>query len=166
MKNSPLLVAFKKRNNIFLFICSFLVLYGLNYLVMKSLPGTNGFQCLPHSMNAKNVIFSVIMSTIMAVFIVGMKELLTLKKNTLQQTVSGVSIFSVSGIIGFFTIICPICTLGVVSLFGVSFGLNFLLDFNIQIKIISILLMIFGIYWINGQLAQDCKICNFVNKKK
>jgi hypothetical protein len=166
MKKFPLLVSFKNPANLAIFAGFSLLFFSINYWVMKNLPGTDGYQCLPDSLTRENIIFAVIISLIMGAFIVGMKELFSAKKSATQK-VSSASIFSIGGIVSLFTIFCPVCTIGVVSIFGISFGLNFFVENEFSIKIATILLLIFGLYWINGQLKpEECEICKFVAPKK
>ena len=165
MKKFPLWTAFKNPANLAIFAGFSLLFFSINYWVMKNLPGTDGYQCLPNSLNTENITFAIIISLIMGVFVVGMKELFSAKNSTTDK-ISSASIFSIGGIVSLFTIFCPICTIGVVSIFGLSFGLNFFVEYEAWIKIASILMLIFGLYWINGQLKDDCQICNFIMPKK
>ena len=165
MEKTPLFKSLKDSDNLVVFAGFSLLFFGLNYLVMKNLPGTDGYQCLPDSLNIENIVFSIMISFIMGIFIVGMKELFSAKKYAMQN-VSTVSLFSVGGILSLFTIFCPVCTIGVVSIFGLSFGLNFFVDYEEWVRVVSILLLVFGLYWINGQLKDDCKVCNLVSPKK
>ena len=165
MKTFPLWTAFKNPANLAIFAGFWFLFFSINYWVMKNLPGTDGYQCLPNSLNTENITFAIIISLIMGIFVVGMKELFS-AKNSAQEKISSASIFSIGGIVSLFTVFCPVCTIGVVSIFGLSFGLNFIVENEFSLKIASILLLLFGLYWINGQLKDDCKICNFVAPKK
>ena len=166
MKNFPLLISLKNPANLAIFAGFSLLFLAINYWIMKNLPGTDGYQCLPNSLTTQNIIFAGIISLIMGIFVVGMKELFS-AKNSVSAKASSASIFSVGGIISLFTIFCPVCTIGVVSIFGLSFGLNFFVDYGIWIKIATILLLLFGLYWINSQLKpEECQICKFVAPKK
>lgn len=166
MKKFPLIASFKNPANVVIFAGFSLLFFMLNYWVMKNLPGTDGYQCLPNSLNAENIIFAGIMSLVMGIFVVGLRELWKSHKSA-AKNVSTFSVFSIGGILSFFTIFCPICTIGVVSIFGISFGLSFFVDFEFHIKIAIILFLAFGLYWINSQLKpEDCQICNFVAPKK
>jgi len=166
MKNNPLLSALKNPANLAIFVGFSLIFFAINFWIMLNLPGTDGYRCLPNSLTRENLIFAGITTLIMGIFVVGMKELFLAKKSATKKF-SGVSIFSIGGIVSLFTIFCPVCTIGVVSIFGLSFGLNFFVDYGNWIKIGTILLLIFGLYWINSQLRpKECEICRFVAPKK
>ncbi len=166
MNKISLWISLKNPANLAVFAGFSLLFFVINYWVMKNLPGTNGYQCLPNSWTTENIVFAIIVSFLMGIFVVGMKELFSAKKSTIQK-ISTASLFSFSGILSIFTIFCPVCTIGVISIFGFSFGLNFFVNYGIWIKVISILLLIFGLYWISAQLKpKECEICKFVAPKK
>ncbi len=162
----PLITHLKTPVNMLIFMGAVLLFWDMNYWIMKNTMGTglSGLQCVPDgAFTTENIYFSILISFLMGLFVVGMKELFQKKSNLLKKSAT-LSIFSVSGLLGTFTVFCPVCTIGVVSIFGISFGLNVFLDYNTEIKVLSAFLLIFGLYWLNGQLKDDCKICRIIKK--
>jgi len=94
-----------------------------------------------------------------------MKEFFKKQKNHALEKTEAVSIFSLGGILGFFTIFCPMCTIGVVAIFGVSIGLEFFAEHNFAIKILSSAILLGGIFWMNAKLKSECESCQFSPRK-
>ena len=133
-----------------------LVLFNINYYMMANLPGFENNMCvIGAGLTPLNVIFSIILSVMTGVFVAALVELFKQRRAKLANaSVSGIGL-----LIGTFTIFCTWCTIPVISLFGISLSLSVFVDYNLGIKIISIILMSTGLYLLSKQLKEDCLVC-------
>ncbi len=134
-----------------------LVFY-LNYYAMAKLPGTDGYACIiGANLTPLNILFSAVISIMSGMLVAG---LIAIKKNgTVRAEAGGAAGFGV--LIGTLTSFCTICTIPVISLFGVSLGLAFLTEFAVYVKVVSLILMSLAVYLVNAQLKKECKLCIF-----
>jgi len=122
---------------------------------MMSLPGLNERACLiGASLTPGNVLFSGIMSVFTALMFFGLWLLHKRRAFRFRMAAGG----TVGGIMGFFTVFCTLCTLPVISLFGLSVSLGFFTTYNVMLKTISVSLMVF-IVWLLDVKLKDCKVC-------
>lgn len=143
----------------FIMIGASLILFDLQYYLMKNLPGQRDFMCvMGGNFTAENILFSVLMSLLFGLMIAGIVALL--EKRSKKLAAGSLSGFAL--LIGSFTVFCTACTLPFISLFGISIGLSFFTSYNLIFKIVSIILMLVSLYLVNRQLVKscDCKIKN------
>ena len=134
------------------------VLFDIQYYFMKYLPGTRDFMCIMGAnFTPINILFSAILSICMGILISGLFFLIQ-QKNT-QNKVTVTSLSGIGAIIGSFTIFCTVCTLPVISLFGISLSLQLFVDYNLPFKIMSLFCTLFGIYLLNKQIQNQCTLC-------
>lgn len=151
-----LLNTIKTPTNIFVLLGVSVLFFDLQYYLMKNLPGHENFQCIPGAnLNSLNVFFSILLSLMTGLMVVAFIELYKRRKMSMAAgSASGLGLF-----LGTMTVFCTACSLPVISLFGISFSLMFFTEYEILLKAASILLMLVGLWVLNSQLANDCKIC-------
>lgn len=141
-----------------------LILFDANYYMMANLPGFKNNMCvMGASLTAVNVVFSLILSVFVGVSIVGVWELYKQKRANLKAT----SMAGLGGIFGFLTVFCTLCTLPVISAFGISIGLGLFVFYNSFFKVLSLLLMVVGLFLLDRQLDGKClakDLCNINSK--
>ena len=101
-----------------------------------------------------NIGFSIIMSFLAGLMFAALIEMYRRK----QMSVSAGSASGLGLFLGTMTVFCTACTLPVISLFGVSVSLLFFTDYEVLLKGTGIVLMIVGLWILNGQLKNECKI--------
>ena len=166
MKRFPLFSALFLPRNFAIFLSVSAIFFGISVWILKSFPSSNGFQCLPAGAAAtpENLIFAAISSGLFGIFAVGIFEIFR-EKFSAARAISSAANVSIAGFLGAFSLFCPVCTIGVVSIFGASFGLEFFVDFNFEMKIATIFLLLFGIFWTNSQMTKKCQICQIIAPK-
>ena len=131
------------------------------FLLMKNLPGVGSVPAciVGGSLTLGNILFSVILSILTAIMIAGLirlyQERSYRKKATINSSLAGFGF-----IVGFFTVFCALCTIPVISLFGVAIGLGFFTTYNLFFKLISLAVMFFSLYLLNKQLSDSCSCEN------
>lgn len=131
-------------------------LFDVQYVMMASLPGYENDMCVMGAgLKLSNIAFAVTMSLLGGVFFSGFVKTLVNRSASLQA----VSFSSIGILIASMTVFCAACTLPVISLFGLAFGLEFFSTYNIWFKIISMLLIGIGLYQIDQQIRGECERC-------
>ncbi len=124
--------------------------FDLQYYLMSTLPGEVDRMCVVGAdLTAMNVVFAAVMSLLTGLLVAGVMTLYSQRKAKLGS-VSALSGFGL--LIGTFTVFCTTCTIPVFTLFGLSLGLNFLTDFNLECKVVSFILMLAGLYLLKRQI--------------
>lgn len=138
------------------------LLFDAYYLVMKELPSVSGTKAcvIGGALTTENLIFSGLISVLTAIILIGLFRLYRLKASLRQRAATG-SFLSIGFIVGFFTVFCTLCTIPVISFFGLSIGLSFFTTYNLLFKLLSIFLMLLALFLLNGQLKNDCKRCRY-----
>jgi hypothetical protein len=95
-----------------------------------------------------------ILTGVAVVGIISLTHIRAAKNKIALSSLSGIAV-----LMGTLTAFCTLCTLPVISFFGISIGLSAFTDFNPWFKAISLLLMGISIYLINMQLQNQCGIC-------
>ncbi|HRY91541.1 MAG TPA: hypothetical protein P5229_04350 [Candidatus Gracilibacteria bacterium] len=163
-KKRVMISSLLKPVNFMFFFGSALVFFDLQYFMMANLPGTRDNMCVDGAnLTPVNIIFSLLLSVAIGLVIASMLELIALKQA--QRKITSASMSGVAFGIGALTLFCPICALPVISLFGFSLGLGFINDFNLILKLVSLALLGGAIYLINGQLNNNCALCEYVAVK-
>lgn len=140
------------------------VAFDLSYYLMASLPGNRDEMCIMGAnLTPLNIWFSVMLSLMVGVLFAGFWSLID-KKIHLQKQSGGkkIAVGSLSGIgafLGVMTMFCTACTLPVISLFGLSVGLEVFTDNNYIFKIASLVMVLVSIILLNRQLEDKCETC-------
>ena len=124
--------------------------FALSYYLMATLPGTRDLTCMMGAnLTVLNIGFGVILSVMTGIFVAGFVALAIMKRGGLgaSSATGGVGV-----IVGIFTVFCTICTLPAISLLGVSLSLSFFVEYNLAIKIVSVLFMGLGLFFLYRQL--------------
>lgn len=169
------LLSFLKHPAYFLvFLGITFLVFDIHWYVMSTLPGHRDEMCLVGgNFTPLNIAFAVtmaVLSGLLAVGFVGLfKGVLAPAKSgrTAQKVRSekrrffGAHSFlgGLGAAFGFLTVFCTICTIPVVTLFGLSVGLQVFVQYDPFIKIASLLLMALACWLINRQMEQRCLIC-------
>jgi len=154
--NLAVLKNLKSTTNLLIALGSGLLFFDLNYYLMANLPGTRDRMCiLGANMNVANITYAVLMSLMVGVMVAGVVTLFRQHKaNMATSTTGGAAV-----LIGTFTVFCTACTLQTISIFGLSIGLTFFTTYNILFKVISVGMMLVGMFFLNRQLEGECKVC-------
>lgn len=147
----------KNPTHLLIFLGVSFIFFDLNYYFISKLPGEVDNACvIGANITPVNVGFAVILSLLAGLMVVG--GIALHKQRRARMAVS--SILSGFGVlVGTFTVFCTVCTLPVISLFGLSLGLGFFTSYNLTFKIISLLLMLMGMYLLEKQLEGECVTC-------
>jgi hypothetical protein len=136
------------------------IVFDLQYFLMASLPGTRNNMCVDGgNLTPINIIFSIFLSLLVGLMIVNLIALFLM-----QASKNKAALTSATGVgmgLGALTLFCPICALPVISVFGLSIGLEFINDFNLWLKLLSIAMIIVSLIMVNGRLDKDCKACAY-----
>lgn len=142
-----------------------LTFFSLNFYIMSNLPGEVNNMCVMGSgLNTNNLIFIGILSIFIGVYSAGLYSLLTALRRK-----NGLAFTALSGtgfVIGPFTVFCSLCTFTVISLFGLSTVLWFFNQYNLVIRIITIVIVSLGLFLLNRQLDNSCNRCTINHKLK
>lgn len=130
------------------------------FLIMKKLPGVGAVPActVGGSLTLGNIVFSVLLSILTAIMIAGLIKLYKMRSQRKNAKINS-SLAGFGFIIGFFTVFCALCTIPVISLFGVAIGLGFFTTYNLLFKVISLAFMGLSLYLLNRQLSSACS-CN------
>jgi hypothetical protein len=132
------------------------LLFDVQYVMMSQLPGSRDEMCVMGAgLNTPNILFAIFMSLLGAAFIVGFIETLRQRKTSFKALSSS----GAGAILGSLTVFCPACTLPVLSLFGAAYGFSFFTTYDIWIKVISVILISYGLYQIDKQIKGNCTFC-------
>lgn len=136
------------------------LIFDAYYLIMKRLPAVGGTKAcqVGGALTIENLIFSAILSILTALILAGLFRLYNLKTSLKQKAATG-SLLGVGFVVGFFTVFCTLCTIPVISLFGLAIGLGFFSTYNLLFKFLSLLIMSLALYLVRRQLRNHCLTC-------
>lgn len=150
-----LLKLLKQPKYLITFLGISVLLFDLAFYMMISLPGERDLMCVEGAyLTPLNIVFSIFMSMALANVMIGIYDM---NKHKKRSGVVGLLAF-VGTLIGSFTVFCTYCTLPVLSLFGLSFGLSFFTFYNEIFKIISLILIVVAYVLLNKKIKDGCKI--------
>lgn len=146
---------FKNPVNIFIFIAIFTIIFDLNYILTKNLPGHINNMCVNNGVITPGIMaYILILSFLTSLLLLAIIE--TIKHKTLKtKSMAGIT----GSAIGTLVVFCPACTIPTITIFGFAISTQFFLDYELAIRIISITLILIGLWIVNSQLKDDCKIC-------
>lgn len=136
------------------------LIFDVYFIIMKRLPGVGSIPActIGGSLTVENIFFSLILSGLTAFNILGLIKLYKVRSKAVSKKGTS-SLAGLGFIIGFFTVFCALCTIPVISVFGLAIGLGFFTTYNLYFKIVSLLLMAGSLYLLNKQLENHCA-CN------
>ncbi|MBI4231933.1 hypothetical protein HY605_01760 [Candidatus Peregrinibacteria bacterium] len=146
----------KKPSSALIALSVAVLIFDVQYWMMANLPGSKDLMCIPGgNLTTMNVIFSIVLGLMTGILVANMIELF--RERAAKAAASSVGGLSV--VVGSFTVFCPLCTIPVASIFGLSISLSFFTTYDIWIKVISIVLMIWALRLVEQQLRGTCSIC-------
>lgn len=149
-------VLFKPTNFLIALGSAFLI-FDISFYAMKTLPGTINKTCaIGANFNMQNLIFAGIFSILMGVIIVGLITLVKHKQAKRKNKIA--SLTGLAAILSGGTMFCSLCTLPILATLGLASFLYFFLEYSLIFQIISLILVIFSLYLIDQQLADNCKL--------
>jgi len=158
LKKIPIIGLLKKRGYLLLFLPIVGGLFYFNYHLMANLPGERDLMCvMGGGLTSSNILFAVIMSLLVGFVVIGFIENLRSSVKMSRVSLGSSSFFGL--LFGILTTFCTLCTLPVLTLFGLSIPLAFFTDYELYFKIISLILLGLSFYFINRALSKNCKIC-------
>lgn len=132
------------------------LVFDLNYYLMSTLIGSRNNACVVGAnLTGVNLSFSALFSVMCGVLGAGVVKLYLQRRGIMK----GSAISGIGMILGIFTMFCTACTFPIISLFGLSFGIGFFTDYSIGFQILSLSLLIYGLYTLNRQLVGSCEKC-------
>lgn len=153
----PIIQIFQNKKYILIALTAGGLLFLFNYRLMALLPAQGKFSCLiGGALTPFNVGFSLILSLLMGIMVSGLIHLFLKKRDGAFGTMS---LMGLGTGVGFFTTFCTACTLPVLSLFGLSLGFGFFTTYNVAFKIMSLTLLLVGLYLLNRQINDECLVC-------
>ncbi len=137
------------------------IVFDISYYMMAYLPGYKNNMCVfGAGLTAWNLVFSAVLSLLFGLMLAGIVEVMSKQgKFAKSSSASGIGL-----VLGGMTVFCPLCTLPALSFFGLSFTFSFFTTYNLYIKILSILFIGVGLYFINSQLKNECIVCKITDK--
>ena len=134
-------------------ISTALIIFNINYWMMANLPGFKNLTCaIGAGLNPVNIAYSITISLLAGILIGNLPQFIKIR--SMKSSAGGFTGVALGG----FTIFCPLCTLPAISLFGFSISLSFFTTYDIWIKALSLVLMIWSLFIINRKLS--CKVCS------
>lgn len=135
------------------------VVFYVYYLVMKIFPGMSEVPaCLiGGSLSPENIIFSGLLSVLTALTLAGLFRLYLMRKS-LTRSLKTSPLLGLGFLVGFFTIFCTLCTIPVLSIFGLGISLGFFSTYNLLFKMLSFLLLLASLFLLDKQL-RTCETC-------
>lgn len=166
MSQLPILTILKKPLNLSLFLGVSVAFFAANYYAMKNLPHSNGFMCiLGGNVTPLNITLGLILSLSAGLLVAALFE--QFKQKQTQQALRVGSASGVGMIMGTLTSFCTICSVPIISLFGIGTAMSFISQYQLYFRIGSIALMFIGLYLINKQLKSQCSFfCKLGNASK
>jgi len=145
------------KNPVYVFIAlgaAFLV-FDVSYYALAHLPGTRNLACVEGGyLTAGNVLFSVVFAILLGIFAAGFVRLFRIRTETKKATLMSLS--GVGLLVGMLTTFCTVCTIPVISFFGLSVGLGAFTTFNVYFKVFSLASILYALYLLHKQIQGDC----------
>ena len=154
----PVISNLKQPKYLLIFLGSAILFFDVSYYLMSKLPGSRDFMCVEGaSLTPGNIGFSALLSVLTGLMIVGFIALFrvqALQKNAALSSMGGIGLG-----IGSFTMFCPLCSLPILSVFGLSVFFELFVEYDLLFKGISLVLLLVSLYMLNKQLSDDCERC-------
>lgn len=156
---SEIITLYKNRQAWIITMATALPIFILFYIIMSRLPGNDNESCsIGASLTWGNIGFSAIISLLVGIMMVGFNQLKQKSKSPQKNILTGSSL-GIGGILASLTIFCTLCTIPVLSIFGVAISLSFLTTYNTLFKLLSLLFFSAGLWMLDEKLRKDCTRC-------
>ena len=160
----PLLLLLRDKKYLAITVLIAGTLFSFEYYLMATLPGAKDNQCIVGGfLTPLNVTFGLSSSLLMGLMVSGIVSMIS--KNRGGAAVA-TSLGGFSTVVGILTTFCTLCTLPVLTFFGLSLGLEIFTTHNLAFKLISVTLLLIGLFLLNNQLGQQCRFCVVPTKAK
>ncbi len=124
------------------------------FILMKELPGERDFMCVPGAnLTSFNITFAALFSLLVMLLFVGVIYFIRTRR-TNKATLVSTSV--VGSILGFFTLFCSFCVLPLAGVIGISSVLSFFSTNNELFKILSLGILIYGLWLLNKKMTIRC----------
>jgi len=155
MREVKILTNLRDPLNSSIFLATSLIFFSLSYLVMATLPGEHDNMCvIGGALTLKNIAFAVILSLAIGLMLAGFTEMI--RTRSLKNKLAITSLSGSAFVLGLFTLFCALCTLPLISFFGVSISLWFFTEYVFLFQIVSLIFMSFALYLMEYQLKGVC----------
>ncbi len=137
------------------------LMFAAYYYLMAKLLGTGPDHnvCLVGgNLTAGNLLFGAAFSVMTALMLFGMYRLYQRRAFGAKGAAGGSGMGLGVGL-SFLTVFCTVCTIPVVSVFGLSVGLGAFTTYNILFKTLSLSMMGFALWMVDRQLKETCGFC-------
>lgn len=158
MKNFPLISNLLKPTYLLVALGSASSLFSLQYYLMARLPGNVSLACTPGAnLTTWNIIFAFIMSLLTGMMVSA--TFVLFKHQMAKRAILTSSTSGITSLVAIFTSFCTICSLPILSILGISVSLELFSTYNLELKVVSLLLLIYGLYSSNRRLLLNCTKC-------
>lgn len=156
----PVISNLRKPTYLLTFLGSAFLIFDASYYIMTKLPGSRDFMCVEGAnFTPLNIAFSVVLSLLTGLMIAGLIALF--KSESAKRKGALTSVSGVGFGLGSFTIFCPLCTLPILSMFGLSVFFELFVEYDLIFKAFSFVLMSTSLYILNKQLNNECSTCAY-----
>lgn len=153
----PLLILLRDKKYLVITIFVAAALFSFEYYLMATLPGAKDNQCIVGGfLTPINMTFSLSSSLLMGLVVAGVISIVSKKRGS-AATASSLGGFS--AVLGILTTFCTLCSLPVLTFFGLSLSLEIFTTYNLAFKLMSMAFLLIGAIFLNNQLDQQCRIC-------
>lgn len=126
-----------------------LILFDVQYYLMANLPGERNLSCaVGANLTIGNVLFAALTSVLAGVFVAGLIPLIRSSGRASSVASAGIGATTLATLSAF----CALCTLPVISVFGISLGLGFLGAYSLWFQLIAIVGFILALGLLNKRL--------------
>lgn len=154
----PIFTNLKDVRYLMAFIGFAFISFDVSYFMMSVLPGSRDSMCMMGAnLTPGNIAFSALLSLFTGVLFAGFINVFAgklAKRKAMLSSLTGVGFMA-----GTMSVICPACTLPVISLFGITIWTDFISDHDLLLKAVSMALMAVSLYLLNGQMKDTCVFC-------
>ncbi len=155
----PIFNNLKQVKYLLAFIGVAFIAFDISYILMSVLPGSRDNMCMMGAnLTPVNLVFAGVLSLLIGVLFAGFVKLFA--QNMAKQKVTLTSLSGLGFFVGTMSVICPACTLPVVSLFGITIWMDFISNHDVLLKIVSLVMMAGSLNLLNRQLNNTCLFCN------
>lgn len=131
---------------------------------MVTMPGGDNFMCeIGGGLTPGNMFFGFFMSVMAGLTVIGFIENSVVRSKLSKVKLGtkfklGSTSFLGLGL-GTLTTFCTFCSLPALTLLGSSVSLSFFADYELYIKIASLVFLVLGFYFVNKELKEGCQRC-------
>ena len=138
-----------------LFAGGSVLLFDVFYVIMATLPGEDQYMCVPGAnLTVSNLLFAGAFSVVLSIVLVGLWALFSVTSR--KERVNMGALTGIGSVLALFTLFCTVCTLPVLSLFGLSIALGFFSSYNLIFKIVALVLLAGVLILLDRKLDPAC----------